>query len=359
MIRRCRTCCYPSTKPDLVFDDAGECSACTSYAKRATIDWTGREAELTRLLDRNNGRVIVPSSGGKDSTYIALRLKELGADVTAVTATTCHLTPTGRANLDSLARHVRTIEVTPNMTVRAKLNRLSLRLVGDISWPEHASIFSAPFRVASQIGVKLLMYGENPQAEYGGPMGTDAAREMTRRWVSEFGGFNGLRPADFIGQESISTRDMDDYRFPAATAIEGVEAHFLGAYEPWDSHRNAAAAEESGMRGLPSYSPNLARWMPPSTANYWPLENLDNAQTGIHDYLMFRKYGFGRGCSQISVDVRAGRVTRDDALQWLALHDGAFPNFYAGVYIEDVLERIGMERDELLTICDKFSMRAT
>lgn len=352
---RCRTCCYPSTKPDLVFDDSGRCSACLSHARRPTIDWEARLRELHELLNRFDGRVIVPSSGGKDSTYIALRMKELGADVTAVTATTCHLTPTGRANLDSLARHVRTIEVTPNMTTRAKLNRLGLQLVGDISWPEHASIFSAPFRVAAQMGgPRLLMYGENPQAEYGGPMGSDQACEMTRRWVSEFGGFNGLRPADFVGKEGITERDMADYRFPSVDATKGIEAHFLGAYEPWDSHRNADVAVASGMRGLTSYSPGEA-WQPPSTANYWPLENLDNAQTGLHDYLMYRKYGFGRGCSQISVDVRNGRISRDDALQWLAKHDDAFPNFYAGVYLEDVLERIGMERAELLAICDHFS----
>lgn len=351
---RCRTCCYPSTKPDLVFDADGNCSACNSYAKRPAIDWDARAGELTKLLDRFDGRVIVPSSGGKDSTYIALRLKELGADVTAVTATTCHLTAIGRANLDSLARHVRTVEVTPNMRTRAKLNRLGLQLVGDISWPEHATIFSVPFRVARDMGVGLLMYGENPQAEYGGPMGSDQAREMTRRWVSEFGGFNGLRPSDFVGQDGITEDDMLDYRLPFAV---DVEAHFLGAYEPWDSHRNARVAEESGMTGLRSYSPGLQRWDPPALANYWPLENLDNAQTGIHDHLMWRKYGFGRGCSQISVDVRQGRIARDDALQWLAKHDGVFPNFYAGVYLEDVLDRIGMSRTELLDICDRFDAR--
>jgi hypothetical protein len=143
--------------------------------------------------------VLVPSSGGKDSTYQVLTLLELGADVTVVTARTCHLTAIGRANIDNLARYARTIEVVPNMTVRAKLNRLGLELVGDISWPEHAAIFSTPFRVAVETGHTLLMYGENPQDQYGGPLGTEEARTMTRRWVTEFGGFLGLRPSDFVG----------------------------------------------------------------------------------------------------------------------------------------------------------------
>ena len=76
-------------------------------------------------------------------------MQALGAEVTVVTARTCHLTEIGRQNIDNLARYARTIEVTPNMTVRAKLNRLGLELVGDISWPEHAAIFSTPFSVAA------------------------------------------------------------------------------------------------------------------------------------------------------------------------------------------------------------------
>lgn len=334
----------PSTKPDIFFAD-GVCSACLSYAKRASIDWDSRMLGLRGLLERHDGRVIVPSSGGKDSTYIALRMKELGADVTAVTATTCHLTAQGRANLDALARHVRTIEVTPNMTVRAKLNRLALMTVGDISWPEHASIFSVPFRVARDLGISLIMYGENPQAEYGGPKGTDEAVEMTRRWTSEFGGFLGLRPADFVGMEGITARDMEDYKFPTMPADSKIEAHFLGVYEPWDSHRNAAKARAAGMR-----------YAKPCVANYWEEENLDNAQTGLHDYAMFLKYGYGRGCAQISVDLRSGRIEdRGSALRWVHEHDGIFPYTYAGVPVADVLERIGVATSDIFKIMNKFA----
>jgi hypothetical protein len=257
----------------------------------------------------------------------------MGADVTAVTARTCHLTDIGRRNIDNLARHVRTIEVVPNMTTRAKLNRLGLEMVGDISWPEHAAIFSTPFRMSQALGIPLIMYGENPQDQYGGPVGTDMAMKMTRRWVTEFGGFLGLRPSDFVGVEGITERDMADYNVPTMV-METAEAHFLGQYIEWDSHRNAEVAMDYGMRTMDAIS------TPPSVVNYWPWENLDNAQTGIHDYFAWLKYGYTRGCAQISVDVRSGRVTRANALKWLSMHDyaAAFSNHdlpeirsYAGV----------------------------
>jgi hypothetical protein len=339
---RCTRCVMPNTRPDTPFV-GGVCSACLTYERRPQIDWDARKAELVKLLDRHDGRVLVPSSGGKDSTYQVLTLLEMGADVTIVTARTCHLTPIGRANIDNLARYARTIEVVPNMTVRAKLNRLALEMVGDISWPEHVAIFSTPFNVAAQTGHTLLMYGECPQAEYGGPMGSEQAKQMTMRWRSEFGGFLGLRPDDFWGIEGLQPRDLNDY--VVQDDARDIEAHFLGQYIPWDSRRNAEVAIKAGMRTLED-SPSLANW--------WKAENLDNAHTGLHDYFMFLKYRFGRGCQQISVDVRAGNISRDHAMAWIEKYDGAVPVRYADVTLREVLDRIGVTHERLGELCDQF-----
>jgi N-acetyl sugar amidotransferase len=337
---RCKLCVIPDTRPDTAFID-GVCSACINYAKRPVIDWDARKKELLALLDKHGGRCIVPSSGGKDSTYQAMTLLDLGADVTVVTATTCHLTEIGRRNIDNLARFARTVEVTPNRTVRAKLNRFGLQMVGDISWPEHVSIFTTPFRVASALGISLIFYGESPQAEYGGPIGTEEGRQLTRRWRSEFGGFLGLRPADLVGSEGITERDMQDYTLPRE---DEAEAYFLGQFIPWDSHKNARVAMAAGMQA------EL-----PCDANWWEWENLDNAQTGLHDLAMHRKYGYGRCASQVSVDIRAGLVSREEGMRIVEERDGRFPWVYAGVSFEEVCDRIGMRPREVHKTLDNFT----
>lgn len=340
---RCARCVMPNTRPDTPFV-GGVCSACLTYEKRKLINLPARHQALVDLLDRHHGEVIVPSSGGKDSTYQVMTLLRMGAHVTVVTARTCHLTVMGRANIDNLARHARTIEVTPNMTVRGKLNRLGLEMVGDISWPEHAAIFSTPFRVAAETGHTLIMYGECPQAEYGGPMGSEQALQMTRRWRSEFGGFLGMRPEDFVGMEGITERDMADYE---PVWSDSVEAHFLGQYLPWDSHHNAKVAMEAGMS-----------WILPSKANWWAWENLDNFQTGIHDFFAWLKYRYTRGCAQISVDIRSGRVSRGKAIEWLQDEPArAFPKHYMGADIRDVLERIGMSQSRFDDCVRRFDNR--
>ena len=340
-MNRCSCCLMPDTRPDTAFFGR-KCSACIAYENRPEIDWEAKRDELLAILDRpktSEYDCIVPSSGGKDSSWQVLTLLELGANPLVVTASTCHLTPIGRRNIDNLAKYADTIEVTPNREVRAKLNRLSLEMVGDPSWPEHVLINAVPFRVAIDMGIPLVFYGENPLTQYGSPTKErQDEQRMTRRWIAEFGGQLGLRPADFIGTEGITQRDMAVYCGPTDAGLEeaGIEVYFLGQFLPWDSRRNATVAIDHGFKA-----------MLPSSANWWTAENLDNAQTGLHDHFGYLKYGYGRACAQLSVDIRAGVITRKAGLSELKHRDGVFPEEYAGVPIGDVLERIGMSRGRL------------
>ena len=348
---RCRRCLIPNTRPDTQFVD-GVCSACLFHDYQQEINWAERKQDLVKLLERQkpNGTgydCIVASSGGKDSHAQVMRLLELGVRPLLVTATTCMLTKLGRYNIDNLKRYASTIEVSPNQSVRAKLNYLGLTLVGDVSWPEHVSIFTTPMRMAVALGIPLVFYGENPQTLYGGPLGSEKACQMTRRWVSEFGGFLGLRPVDVVGQEGITAQDMKEYEFPTTAQIKraGAEAHFLGQYlGPWDSHANAEKAIGAGMK-----------WEAPCSSSWWPWENLDNAMTGLHDWMMYKKYGLSRCCAQLSVDIRFGRITREAALVILAQKEKLFPEVYLGVHVREIEQRLGMSQHDLATTIDKFS----
>ena len=71
----CKRCVLPSTKPGLVMDAHGICSACRSVERKHLIDWDARADRLHRLADQIRGsngngyECIVPVSGGKDSCY--------------------------------------------------------------------------------------------------------------------------------------------------------------------------------------------------------------------------------------------------------------------------------------------------
>lgn len=348
---RCTRCCMPNSRPDTPFIK-GVCSACLSFDRQQNEDWDTRKCELLDLFNRQrvNGSgfdCVVASSGGKDSHAQVLSLLKLGVKPLIVTATTCMLTDLGRMNIDNLKQYASTIEVTPNQDVRARLNYLGLTMVGDISWPEHVAIFTTPMRVAAEHGIPLVFYGENPQAAYGGPAGADEAVQMTQRWVTEFGGFLGLRPRDMVGLQAITKANMQEYCFPDVKVLSkvGVEAHFLGQYlGPWNSRQNAQTAIDMGMQ-----------FKLPTTANWWDWENLDNAMTGLHDYMMEKKYGYGRACAQLSVDVRWNHITRERALDIVEEKSDRFPYWYAGIPVQNILYRLGISFEDLKKIIKQFT----
>ena len=344
----------PDLKPDLHFDEEGVCSACRSHENRSDQDWDERKEELLAVLERyrckseDNYDCIVPVSGGKDSHYQVIRMLELGMNPLCVTATTDKLSDIGRKNIENMKNlGVDYIEVTVNPVVRRRINRLALTEVGDISWPEHVAIFTVPVRVAVQMNIPLIIWGENSQNEYGGPAADADSNVLTRRWLEEFGGLLGLRVTDLVEQDGIEPKHLIQYTYPTDEDLQrvGVTGVFLGYYVPWDGYSNALVAQGYGMT-------TYDRPVEGSLVNY---ENLDNVQTGIHDYFKFLKYGFGRATDLACLHIRRGRLLREDALELVKRHDGKFPWTYLGCPIDDVLEEIGMSEEEFVRVCDRFT----
>ena len=353
-IKYCKRCLLPEPKPDLPIDEEGICGACRSYEQRKGIDWSKREQELLEIVKRyrsqneTNYDCLVPVSGGKDSHYQVIRMLELGLNPLCVTATTDHLSEIGRRNIENLKKQgVDYIEITTNPVVRRRINRLALTQLGDISWPEHLTIFTIPVRISVQLNIPLIVWGENSQHEYGGPAAAVKNNVLTRRWLEEFGGLLGLRVTDLIGQDGIEPRNLIQYTYPTDDDLArvGVTGIFLGYYLPWDGYSNALVSQAFGFETHHTVIEGYA-------VNY---ENLDNIQTGIHDYFKFIKYGFGRATDLVSMHIRRGRLTREDGVKIVKNLDGKFPWTYLGVPIDNVLKQIDMTLDEFIEVCDRFT----
>lgn len=354
MLTYCKHCVMPDTKPDLLLDEHGICNACRSYERRNLVDWELRYKELLQVLERyrrpdgSNWDCIVPVSGGKDSTYQVVRMLQLGLNPLCVTASTCDLSALGRKNIENLKRlGVDYVEVSPNPLVRAKLNRVGLTQVGDISWPEHVGIFTIPVRAAVQFNVPLIVWGENSQNEYGGPASAAENNVLNRRWLEEFGGLLGMRVSDLIGHDGIEAKHLIHYTYPTDEELAriGVTGLFLGYYIPWDGLANTLIAQANGFC-------SYGKVVEGSMVNY---ENLDNHQTGIHDYFKFLKFGFGRATDLACLHIRRGRLTRMDGLEAVKRLDGRFPWEYLGQPLEDTLRPLDMSVDDFVRVCDRFT----
>lgn len=348
----CKCCLYPSTKPDLSFNEQGVCSACTAFESRKNIDWVKREQEFKQICnrlieDKYQYHCVVPVSGGKDSHYQIIKAKEYGLNPLAVCASTDDLSDIGRYNLSNISSlGVDLLEFTCNTNLRRKINKYTLQEIGDTSWTEHVLIFTIPVHAAIKFKVPLILWGENPQNEYGGPEQAQYATKLDKRWLQEYGGMNGLRVADLITAKIAEERQLYMYSYPNFD-LGTTSGVFLGQFFPWDGLENAVI---SAQKGFKSYSA-------PVEGIGYDYENLDNIQTGLHDRGKYIKFGFGRCTDLVNNHLRRGRITRGEAKEMILMHDNVFPRTYLGVALEETLGKIDMTVQDYLAVEEKFYNR--
>jgi len=354
-MKRCKNCLIPVIRPEQIVSLDGICNACKNFQSKDKIDWNSRKKDFNNLLAalksrKSNWDCIVPSSGGKDSTYQAFFLREYGLRVLVVTAATCDLSELGRNNIDNLKKNgFDTIEITPNKIIRAKINKFCLEYTGDLSWPEHVSIFTQPVQIAIKFNIPIIFWGENPQFEYGGPL-KKKGYELDRDWLEELGGLLGLRVDDLINHLGVKKEDVFFYEYPHRSLVEkaNINGFFLGYFFKWDNLSNYYFAKKNGF----------IDYNKPIENGYFSFEKLDNYQHGIHDYFKFLKYGFGRATDQLSYLIRKNEITREKALKLLPKYEGKFPTSYLGKSLSEILKDINLDINDFIKICDRFTNKS-
>ena len=232
MLKYCKRCVMPDTKPDLHLDERRRLQRLPRYERRTRGglgpaprrnccgSWNDTAARwqqlgLHRARQRRQGQHLPGGAHAAAGDEPAVRDRH-------------HLRPVrrsaARTSRTSSAWAWTTSRSRPNPLVRAKLNRIGLTQVGDISWPEHVGIFTIPVRAAVQFSVPLIVWGENSQNEYGGPAAAARNNVLTRRWLEEFGGLLGLRVSDLIGQDGIEAKHLIPYTYPQRRGTASASA---------------------------------------------------------------------------------------------------------------------------------------
>jgi len=349
----CKKCIFPITKPDLSFDQYGVCSACESAKKKEKkIDWKQREIDFYKIINKYRKQEVgydclIPVSGGKDSTYQAYFMKVVcGMNPLCVCFETTYATDLGNHNLDNISKlGIDVIHFKKNHPVYKSMVIESFKRVGDEMWPNHIGIFTIPVMFAVKMNIPLIIWGENSQMEYGGPdLRSIESRILNRKWLEEFGGLLGNRIEDMIGVDNITKKELTPYLFPSDKEIElvGVTGLFLGSYFFWDARKQLEIVKKIGFK---------IKENGPVEGTYTNYENLDKRLVGLHDYLKFVKYGFGRTTDHVCIDIRNKRMTRTEGIKKVIDFDGKYPHFG----IKSFIEYSGLKKSEIDNIIDSFT----
>lgn len=335
----CARCVYPANaRPAIIVDEEGICSGCRYHESRQRIDWHQREKVLREMLEMYKRKAreqglpydcIIPVSGGKDSHYQTHLMKVVyGMNPLLVTFNHTFNTELGIRNLTNLVSKLGCdlVRVTANPRSVRKVARYMARKVGDITWHYHAGIRTVPFQVAVQQRIPLIIWGEHGFAELTGMFTLDDMVEFTK-WTRQEHDMRGYEADELITSESgVSNADIAPYRYPTDEQIEeiGVRGIYLSNFLYWNAKEQAEL-----MIQTYGFEPSHCR----RERTFVLYTKTDDHANDVHDYMKYLKFGYGRATDDASMEVRHGRMTRDEAIDLVARYDGVRPSTLP-IYLE-------------------------
>ena len=353
-MKRCSRCGIPETYETIEFDEYGVCNICRQQEfKQGKVDWEARKRMLDELVAEYRGKYdydcIVPFSGGKDSTFTLYYLvKEYKLKPLVVQFNHGFMRPTLLANNERTfkALGVDVISFTPNWKVVKRLMREALIRKGDFCWHCHTGIFSYPMHLAIKFNVPLVLWGE-PSSEYTAyyDYREDEVEMVDETRFNRFVNL-GITAEDMKGMIEkdfdLDPRDLLPYTYPALRDLKRLryQSVCLGSYIPWDAKRQSQLImDELGWQG------DQVEGMPPGCYTY---EKIECQMQGVRDYLKFLKRGYSRVTQMTALDIRNGRMTKEEADQLVSEWEGKKPPS-----LELFLEYLEMTEEEFNAIVSK------
>ncbi len=354
-MRYCKRCVYPEVVVNLYMDEEGICSACRAAEamNRLTPEfWAERKKRFETIIhevrkkNQSEYDCIVPVSGGKDSYYQAhIIASEYGLKPLFVTYHGNNYLPEGDYNRDRM-RHVFNADhlvFGPSVEVLKKLNRLCFKKMGDMNWHAHCGIFTYPIQIAVKFNIPLIIWGEIVW-DVSGMYEPDDFVEFSARVRHE----HGLRGFEWYNMlkdpaEKLAENDLMWAKYPSDEEIlkVGVRGLYIGNFFKWDPNAHTKMIQEK-------YG-----WKPaerPFDRTYRKMSNLDDRyENGIHDYLKYVKFGYGRASDHASKDIRSGYMTREEGVRMVQKYDAVIPSD-----LDYWLKYVGMSENEFWEIANGF-----
>ena len=306
----CKLCVLPNTRPNLKFSK-GICNACNQNKKKNKINWSKRKILLKKIIkkikskNKNNYDCLIPVSGGKDSTWQVIECLKLGLKPLAVTWRAPNRTFIGQKNLDNLiSLGVDHIDYSINPKVESYFTLKAFRRFGASGIPMHLAIFNLPRRIAVQLKIPLVIYGENSASEYGYDSLKDTGLYLDEEWVQKYGVNNDTTAEDWFDAR-LNSKNMIAYQVVKKNPFKPL-CIFLGEFLNWDIKKSYKIAKENDFEKIKK----------PKTG-YYDFADIDDELISIHHYLKLHKFGFTRIHDNLSIEIRNKRMSRKKAIKIL------------------------------------------
>ncbi len=308
------------TRPGIKFVD-GVCAPCINYKKQEVIDWEYRKKKLEELCDKYRGKYgngydcAIAASGGKDSHFQVWYMKEImGMNPVLLSISNIEWTETGRKNLLNISDtfNCDIITAIPNVNLARRMARKAFVEIGSPTWYVDSLIYAYPYRMTMQLGLHLLIYGEDINYTYGGEFDKETSSAMTQasndvvkpewdRWLRD----GDITEKELESAKQPSLEECLDY---------GLDPVYLSYFTPWNSHTNYEIAKKMGFNDL-QHEYNRE-------GTFEQYDQIDSISYLINPWLKYPKFGHASATDYASKWIRYGMATREEMIPIVEKHDG-------------------------------------
>ena len=343
----------PDTRPGLLFTD-GVCIACLhAEQKYVKTDYNQRWKELEELCDKYRGingdgyDCAIAVSGGKDShTQVYHIKKRLGMNPLLITVEHFSWTETGRKNIKNLCDtfNCDLVSFTPRLQALRTLTKKASKKFGQPNWYFDSLVYAIPYSFAIKHGIELLIWGENVGYEYGGSQGMAETPSATQQYENDV-----VKQIDFdewLG-DGITMKDLKQCKPPTYDEMKTAKLNsiYLSYYIPWDSHKHYLIAKRNGFQHIGH------EWIREGTIENY--NQVDTVGYGVNQFFKYIKFGHSTVTELASRWVRAGMITRDEAVKLVLENDNKLDQ---KIY-NDYLMLTGLNHEEFWEIAEKWYNR--
>jgi N-acetyl sugar amidotransferase len=306
-MKYCKKCILPDTRPNIEINKKGLCNSKCSTDKK--ISWKKREAEFRILANKikktnkSNYDCVVPVSGGKDSTWQILTALKYGLKPLAITWKTPQRSILGQKNLENLiSLGVDHIDFTINPSIEKRLIYKSFILEGSPALTMHMAIHNIPKIFAQKLNIPIILWGENSAYEYGSEDKNLKGSRLTHNWRKKFGNL----PKNFKKiSKGIKRSHLSPYISHLNKPEKKLKEIFLGHYFYWDPIKIGHIVKKKGFKFDTK----------PIVGLYKFADIDDKSIITVHHWMKWYKFGFTRLWDNLSIEIREGRMTRQEAIK--------------------------------------------
>ncbi len=343
----------PNSRPRIVFNEKGICNACLHSKKKEKINWNERKLEFLELVNKikfdtkKNNRLydcVVPWSGGKDSTSIAIKLKfEFGLNPLLVTFSPLIVNECGNNNRNELSKMgFDSVFLMPNQKVSKQLSKRFFLERGNPKVAWDAGVNAGPVQIALNYNIPTVFYAEHGESEYGGlVLNKESEKKRNLREVIEHqvGDF----PENWV-TESISLKDLSPYIYPSEEELQKIDltAYYFSYFFRWSMLDNFEYVKSK----MPNFQTNPNGR---TEGTFTDFDSLDDKIDNLYYYMQYVKFGFGRATRDSCRMIQNNQMTREKAIELARKYDNEFPS----KDFNEVLSFLDLNEDEFEEIVNK------